>query len=646
MLQHVQEAINHQLVTALMPRSIGSIGLAVAVGVGYFLSARLSLFLLTVPDGVAVFWPAAGVASGVLIALGPGARWPVAIGTMVATIWANLLGDRNLGIAAVSGLCNAGEALLIAWLIERYFGPNFVLDRPSQVLGMIAATAAGTAVSGIGGAAGFVYFHSSATPVLTIWQHWFASDALGVVAVAPVLIGLASALRNPPTVRESIDGTLALAVLSVVAWLAVFILQEPWVVVISGAVLFPLLLWLAARCRPVFGAMAAFIVALTTVSTTTFDLGHFFDADLPIGDRILASQISILGTSLLAFVLSALFAERRQNEAALKEGQARLQEALTAGGVMAFEWDARTGSSKRSENAVQILGLEPTQYPNGGHFHTFAETQFYSRIHPDDRARCEACVYGVRPDKPSYTIAFRFVRSDGREVWLEEASRAEFDASGRYLRLKGLIRDITRRKRNEEHQQRLVAELDHRVKNVLARVAVVAMSTRQGSNSMDEFVKALDRRIRSMADAHELLSGSRWQGANLADLVRRQLAPYTSNTNTTIAGPDITLTAATTQALAMVLQELVTNALKHGALSNPDGRLSVNWNQRPSGDTAACLAIEWRETGGPPTLTPAQSGYGTSLIRELIPLELGGTVDLVFAPEGVSCSIEIPEQAG
>jgi PAS domain-containing protein len=101
-------------------------------------------------------------------------------------------------------------------------------------------------------------------------------------------------------------------------------------------------------------------------------------------------------------------------------------------------------------------------------------------------------VYGVRPDNPSYTIAFRFIRLDGREVWLEETSRAEFDASGRYLRLKGLLRDITRRKRNEEHQQRLVAELDHRVKNVLARVAVLAMSTRQNSGSMDEFVKALE----------------------------------------------------------------------------------------------------------------------------------------------------------
>src|SRR5260221_668772 len=98
------------------------IGLAAAVGIVYFLAARLSLLLLTKPDGVAVFWPASGVASGVLIALGPRARLPVAAGAMAATIVANLMGDRTLFSAVVFGLCNAGEALLTAWLIERYFG--------------------------------------------------------------------------------------------------------------------------------------------------------------------------------------------------------------------------------------------------------------------------------------------------------------------------------------------------------------------------------------------------------------------------------------------------------------------------------------------------------------------------------------------
>src|SRR5215475_2942298 len=104
---------------------IGAIALTIAVGIAYFAAAQLGLALLAKPDGVAVFWPAAGVSSGLLIALGRDARLPVASGVMVATVIANLMGDRNIWSATVSALCNAGEALLAAWLIERYFGSGF-----------------------------------------------------------------------------------------------------------------------------------------------------------------------------------------------------------------------------------------------------------------------------------------------------------------------------------------------------------------------------------------------------------------------------------------------------------------------------------------------------------------------------------------
>src|SRR5262245_48109099 len=112
----------------------GLLVLAVAVGVVYFVAARLSLALLTKPEGVAVFWPASGVAAGVVIALGPRARWPVVIGTMAATIVANLFGDRNLWSAVLFGLCNAGEAVLTAWVVQRYFAPDFRLVRVRNVL--------------------------------------------------------------------------------------------------------------------------------------------------------------------------------------------------------------------------------------------------------------------------------------------------------------------------------------------------------------------------------------------------------------------------------------------------------------------------------------------------------------------------------
>ena len=117
----------------------GPVLLTLEIGVVYFLAARLSLALLTKPEGVAVFWPAAGVSAGVLIALGPRARWPVIVGTIAATILANLLGDRNLGGAVLFALCNAGEAVLAAWFIGRFFGADFTLSKLGDVMGLVAA---------------------------------------------------------------------------------------------------------------------------------------------------------------------------------------------------------------------------------------------------------------------------------------------------------------------------------------------------------------------------------------------------------------------------------------------------------------------------------------------------------------------------
>jgi PAS domain S-box-containing protein len=299
---------------------------------------------------------------------------------------------------------------------------------------------------------------------------------------------------------------------------------------------------------------------------------------------------------------------------------------------MAFECNPNSGLVRRSDNAAQILGLGLRQ--------TLTVTQFLAQIHPDDRAHFKAHQSRARVDSPA-TVTFRFIRPDGREVWLEETSWAEFDAGGRVVRVKGLTRDITRRKRNEERQDLLSAELDHRVKNVLARVAAVVRHTRRRSGTTDEFVNALDGRIQSIAAAHTLLSQSRWSGVSLADLIRHQLAPYTTDANTMIGGQDIMLTPAQTQAVAMVIHELVTNAAKHGALSSPNGRVSVSW-ERTGADATAILTIIWRELGSPPIAAPVQSGYGSSLIRDLIPHELGGTVDLVFTSDGARCKIEIP----
>lgn len=619
---------------ALAQQVTRQVGLAGLIGVAYFLAAQLSLGLLTQPDGVAVFWPAAGISSGVLIALGPASRLPVAIGAIVATIAANLMGDRTLWAATGDAFCNAFEALLAAWLIERYVGPRFELGRLRHVLALLAAAIAATAVSGVGGALSYHFLHNSPAPVLTTWQHWFTADAVGIMTVAPVVIGIAAAVAQPPARRELIEGIVALAVLAVATGVIISLPPAPWETVIPVGLLFPMLLWLAARCRPVFAAAGSFLVSLTIVSTLIFGIGHFGNTEIPIAERILGAQAGILVVALCALVLAALFAERREHEAELSDSQERLQEALTAGQVTAFDFDLGTGSSRLSENAAQILGFDPRR--------TVTLADFVARIHPDDRARHQALVDSVRTESPSYVDTFRFIRSDGREIWLEATATVDFDAAGRPVRLKGLTREITARKHAEERQDLLMAELDHRVKNVLARVAVVAMYTREGSRSMDEFVKVLDGRIQSMAAAHSLLSESRWRGVGLIDLMQQQLAPYATDANVTINGSDAMLSAAETQAIAMVIHELVTNAAKYGALSCPGGRVSLTWRCEPLADAPARLQIEWREVGGPPIQVPIRPGYGTSLIRELIPHELGGKVDLELAVVGASCKIEIP----
>ena len=124
-------------------RVISTIGVALA----YFVAARLSLALLEPVDGVAVFWPAAGVASGILIALGSAARWTVVVGVVAATIAANLLGDRNIGNSVFSAVANAGEAVIVAGLIHRFYGSPFELNELQRVLALFAATVVGTSLS-------------------------------------------------------------------------------------------------------------------------------------------------------------------------------------------------------------------------------------------------------------------------------------------------------------------------------------------------------------------------------------------------------------------------------------------------------------------------------------------------------------------
>jgi two-component sensor histidine kinase len=202
--------------------------------------------------------------------------------------------------------------------------------------------------------------------------------------------------------------------------------------------------------------------------------------------------------------------------------------------------------------------------------------------------------------------------------------------------------DLTERKRLEQRKNLLIRELDHRFKNLLSVISVMASRTQETTSSMAGFVSALDGRIKALTMAHELLSRRNWHGISLVDLVHQELAPYANSSNTEIQGSDDILSADAGQAIGMVLHELATNAAKYGALSNKDGRVRVCWRQQQNGQGENQLRIEWRERGGPLVDPQSQCGYGTVMIRGIIRHELGGTGELVHSREGVHCKLEIP----
>jgi PAS domain S-box-containing protein len=436
-------AAKQMVILARHPLASGaSVISAVGVALAYFVAARLSLALLEPVDGVAVFWPAAGVASGILIALGSAARWPVVVGVVAATIAANLLGDRNIWNSVSSAVANAGEAVIVAGLIHRFYGSPFELNELQRVLALFAATVVGTSLSGIAGTVGFVLFQGSTASPPVIWLHWFSSDALGIIAVAPLAIGLASLARYFPPRREIAEGVLALAVVSLVCALLVLLPNEPWTAELAIGALCPLMLWIASRLRPSFTAVATFICSTTIVWTTIFAIGVFGDPRLSIEQRVLGAQAAILAISLGALVLAALFSERRLHERAILEREARLQEALRAGSVIAFDWDVSADEIRFSQNATEILGLHSQQVLSG--------TEWLKQIHPEDQQRVVSSSERARPDQPSHSIAFRYRRPDGGEVWLEQIAVVQFDSAGKPTRVNGLTTDVTERKRFDE----------------------------------------------------------------------------------------------------------------------------------------------------------------------------------------------------
>jgi len=330
--------------------------------------------------------------------------------------------------------------------------------------------------------------------------------------------------------------------------------------------------------------------------------------------------------------------DTKQTEEALRASESRLRIAQEAGGIGAYEWDLVSGDLYASEVARRIWGVEPDA--------ELTMAMAVQMIHPEDRPY--ALPVSDRPmEELTGASEYRIIRGDTGEVrWLARHVEIVRDAAGAPARIVGAFRDITQGKLFEEHQQLLINELNHRVKNTLATVQYISAQTLRVSSTVDEASQAFEDRLLSLSRAHDVLTRANWESAGLREIVAEAMAPYRSvaEQRLRIAGPDVRLAPHTALAIAMALQELATNAAKYGSLSTGAGRVDIGWTVGPSAQ-GALLRLVWEESGGPTVVPPTRQGFGSRLLERGLAREIGGEVRLRFEAGGVVCTVEGPVES-
>lgn len=230
---------------------------------------------------------------------------------------------------------------------------------------------------------------------------------------------------------------------------------------------------------------------------------------------------------------------------------------------------------------------------------------------------------------------------DGYDVEVSLSVAPIFDEQGRIVGASKSARDISARMEAERITTILIAELNHRVKNVLATVSAIARQTFARASDIELATATFDARLRSMARAHDLLTHGNWQGASLDRIVREALSPYATD-RVEIGGQDTPVSPKLVLALSLILHELATNAAKYGALSTDAGRVSVSWSIEDS--VSPKLLLDWKEAGGPLVTAPTRKGFGSRLIQSMLSGE-SGSVRSDYHLEGLHCHIEASLEA-
>ena len=352
-----------------------------------------------------------------------------------------------------------------------------------------------------------------------------------------------------------------------------------------------------------------------------------------------------------ALVIARDVTEHRRAERRLRRSEERLALHMELIPLAAVEWDENMVVTRWNDAAEQIFGY-PKQKMIGG-------AGWEMLVPESDRPKVREVIHRLLEKGEPVQVINRNCRKDGTEIICEWFNTPLVGEDGSPIGVASLVADITQRRLDQQrlqeslHVQRLLlSELDHRVKNALAGLITMIDLTRSRADTIDRFALAVRGRVEAMARVHAMLSQSRWTSLDLREIIEAMRPPESSG-RVHLEGPGVLIPVRQATPLGMAVQELMSNSLKHGALSAPWGNLSVRWRTSAHADAHRReLLIDWQESGGPAITTPPEPGLGTSLIEGFCRFELGGEVELGFPPGGARHALRLvlddadPENCG
>lgn len=335
--------------------------------------------------------------------------------------------------------------------------------------------------------------------------------------------------------------------------------------------------------------------------------------------------------------------EVRLAQARLEQSEERLRSAVEVGRLGLWDWNVVTGDVHWSDEHFRMEGYEV------GEVRPSYEA-WIARIHPEDSEAAEVALRQAMENGTEFVHEFRTLHPDGSVHWLHGRGRFFYDKFGKPLRMVGSMIDTTDRREWEDRQKVLVAELQHRTRNLIAVVRSTADKTVRSSTDLDDFRKRFRDRLDALARVQGLLSRLKdgVDRVTFDELLQSELSAMGDGWDRiNLEGPSgIRLRSSTVQTLAMALHELATTAVKYGALSQQDAYLTVSWSFEPDGQNGRpWLHIDWRETGvvmPDADSKPQGTGQGRELIERALPYQLGAKTTYDQTPDGVRCTVSIP----